>query len=268
MTAPSYIAAQDGTRLAYFATPARAGVAGPGVVFLGGFMSDMTGEKATTLEGWAGRAGRAYLRLDYAGHGYSGGEFRDGTIGRWATDALTVIEHAGETVAGLGGPLVLVGSSMGAWVMVLVALALRRAAARQQAVGLVGIAAAPDFTHDLMPTRLGPEIMAQIADEGFYSAPSEYSDEPYIITRALVEDGNRQLVLTGPVDLDLPVRLIHGTADPDVPWTQSQKLMDALTSDDVELSLIKDGDHRLSSERDLARLVAVVEGLIESIARD
>lgn len=268
MTAPSYIAADDGTKLAYYATPARAGVTGPGIVFLGGFMSDMTGEKATTLEAWAQGAGRAYLRLDYAGHGQSGGEFRDGTVGRWAADALTVIRHAGETVAGLGGPLVLVGSSMGGWVMVHVALALKRAGGPQQTAGLVGIAAAPDFTHDLMPARLGPEVMAHIEAEGFYSAPSEYSDEPYIITRALVEDGNRQLVLTGPIDLDVPTRLIHGTADPDVPWTQSQKLMDALASDDVELILIKDGDHRLSSEQDLGRLEAVVEELIATITRE
>ena len=267
MTAPSYIAAKDSTNLAYYATPAVEGVTGPGIVFLGGFMSDMTGQKATTLEAWAQGAGHAYLRLDYAGHGHSGGEFRDGTVGRWTADALTVIEHAGETVPGLGGPLILVGSSMGGWIMIHVALALKQAATGQQAAGLVGIAAAPDFTHDLMPARLGPEVMAQIASEGFYSAPSEYSDEPYIITRALVDDGNQQLVLNAPVNLDLPVRLIHGTADPDVAWTQSQKLMAALTSDDVELILVKDGDHRLSSERDLARLVAVVEGLIEAIAR-
>jgi pimeloyl-ACP methyl ester carboxylesterase len=229
-------------------------------------MSDMTGEKATSLEAWAQRTGHAYLRLDYSGHGYSGGEFRDGTVGRWADDALTVINHAGNTVAGLGGPLVLVGSSMGGWIMVRVALALQQAGGAQQAAGLVGIAAAPDFTRNLMPERLGPEIMAHIAKEGFYSAPTEYSDEPYIVTQALIDDGNRQLVLDKPLHLDLPVRLIHGTADPDVPWTQSRKLMAALTSDDVELILVKDGDHRLSSERDLARLVAVVEGLVEASA--
>jgi len=267
MTTPSYIAAADGTKLAFYATPAREGRADPGIVFLGGFMSDMTGEKATTLESWAQHAGYAFLRLDYSGHGYSGGEFRDGTVGRWADDALTVINHAGNTVAGLGGPLILVGSSMGGWIMVLVALALQKAAARQQAAGMVGIAAAPDFTHDLLPKGLGPEAMAHIAQEGFYSAPSEYSDEPYIITQDLIDDGNRQLVLDKPLALDVPVRLIHGTDDIDVPWTQSQKLMDALTSDDVELILVEDGDHRLSSERDLARLVSVVEKLAYSIAQ-
>ena len=262
MSEPSYTAAADGTQLAYVATPAQSGATAPGVVFLGGFMSDMTGEKATTLEAWAQRTGRAFLRLDYAGHGYSGGEFRDGTVGRWAGDALTVIQHAGTQVRGLDGPLVLVGSSMGGWVMVLVALALASAGGRQQAAGLVGIAAAPDFTHDLMPAHLGPEALAQIERDGFYSAPSEYSDDPYIITRALIEDGARQRVLTTPIALDIPVRLIHGTADADVPWAQSQKLMSALVSDDVELILIKDGDHRLSSPRDLARLTAIVERLV------
>lgn len=262
MRTPSYIAAADGTKLAFYATPAVKGRSGPGIVFLGGFMSDMTGEKATTLETWAQQAGHAFLRLDYSGHGSSGGEFRDGTVGRWASDALRVIEHVGHNVAGLGGPLVLVGSSMGGWIMVRVALALRQAAGRQQAVGLVGIAAAADFTHELLPGRLGPAVMAQIAEQGFYAAPSEYSDRPYIITRALIEDGEQQLVLDAPLELDMPVRLIHGTADPDVPWTQSQKLMAVLTSDDVELILVKDGDHRLSSERDLARLIAIVEGLV------
>lgn len=266
MTTPSHITSADGTKLAFYATPARESGAGPGIVFLGGFMSDMTGEKATTLEAWAQQAGYAFLRLDYSGHGYSGGEFRDGTVGRWTADALAVIGHAGNTVAGLGGPLILVGSSMGGWIMVRVALALQKAGAAQQAAGLVGIAAAPDFTHDLMPGRLGPEVMAHIAKEGFYSAPSDYSDEPYIITQELIDDGNRQLVLDKPLALDLPVRLIHGTADPDVPWTQSQKLMAALTCDDVELILVKDGDHRLSSERDLARLAAVVEGLVVTLA--
>ncbi len=266
MTTPSYIAAPDGTKLAYYTTPAREGGAGPGIVFLGGFMSDMTGEKATTLEAWAQQAGYAFLRLDYSGHGTSGGEFRDGTVGRWTEDALTIIGHAGNTVASLGGPLILVGSSMGGWIMVRVALALQKSGGAQQAAGLVGIATAPDFTHDLLPERLGPEAMAHIAEHGFYSAPSEYSDEPYIITQGLIDDGNRHLILGQPVALDLPVRLIHGTADPDVPWTQSQKLMAALTSDDVELTLVKDGDHRLSSERDLARLIAVVEGLIEGLA--
>jgi len=261
----SYIAAADGVKLAYYATPARQGTTAPAVVFLGGFMSDMTGHKATTLEAWAQRYGCAFLRLDYSGHGLSEGAFADGTVGRWADDALAVIGHAGATIAGLSGPLVLVGSSMGGWIMILVALALQRAGGRQRAAGLVGIAAAADFTVDLLPARLGTEAMAQIAERGFYSAPSAYSEQPYLITRALVEDGKRQAVLGAPIALDVPVRLIHGAADPDVPWQQSQKLMQALNSDDVTLVLVKDGDHRLSGPRDLARLVAVVEDLVVSL---
>jgi len=266
MAEPSFTAATDGTRLAYFASPADGGTEAPGIVFLGGFMSDMTGDKATTLEAWAQRRGLAYLRLDYAGHGLSGGEFRDGTVGRWAADALTVIRHAGTTVPGLGGPLVVVGSSMGGWIMLHVALALAAAGGQQHVAGMVGIAAAADFTVDLLPDRLGPAVMAQIAAEGIYAVPSEYSDRPYIVTRALIEDGARQALLGAPIPLDVPVRLIHGTADADVPWQQSQKLMDALASDDVELILVKDGDHRLSSDQDLARLVSVVDALLARIA--
>jgi len=263
--------AEDGTALAYCATPVQASdaetrpgsAAKPAVVFLGGFMSDMTGQKATVLEAWARATGHAFLRLDYSGHGASGGAFRDGTIGRWRDDALTVIRHAGQTVPGLGGDLVLVGSSMGGWIATLVARELERAARTQKVAGLVTIAAAADFTEDLLPARLGPAALAQIDAAGFFEAPSEYADEPYVITRDLLEDGRGHLVLTQPLDLNIPVRLIHGTADPDVPWTQSQKLMDVLTSDDVELILIKDGDHRLSEPHDLARMVAVVARLCD-----
>ena len=265
--------AEDGTALAYCATPVQASdtdtpiVRAPGVVFLGGFMSDMTGQKATVLEAWARATGRAFLRLDYSGHGASGGAFRDGTIGRWRDDALTVIRHAGTTVPGLDGNLVLVGSSMGGWIVTLVAKALNGdAAGTQNAAGLVTIAAAADFTEDLLPAHLGPAALAQIAETGSFEAPSEYADGPYLITGALLEEGRNHLVLRAPLELDMPVRLIHGTADPDVPWAQSQKLMDALTSDDVELILIKDGDHRLSEPDDLARMVGVVERLCDQLS--
>jgi pimeloyl-ACP methyl ester carboxylesterase len=264
--------AEDGTALAYCATPVQAPDAdapatqAPGVVFLSGFMSDMTGQKATVLEGWARTTGRAFLRLDYSGHGASGGAFRDGTIGRWRDDALTVIHHAGATVPGLGGSLVLVGSSMGGWIATLVAKALSNAAGTQNAAGLVTVAAAADFTEDLLPARLGPQALAQIAETGFYEAPSEYADAPYVITSDLLAEGHKHLVLKTPLALNMPVRLIHGTADPDVPWAQSQKLMHALTSHDVELILIKDGDHRLSEPHDLARMVGVVERLCDQLS--
>lgn len=262
--------AEDGTALAYYATPAQAPAAetppGPGVVFLGGFMSDMTGQKATVLEDWAQATGRAFLRLDYSGHGASGGAFSDGTIGRWRDDALTVIRHAGQTVPGLGGELVLVGSSMGGWIASLVARALNPAGGNQTVAGMVTIAAAADFTEDLLPGRLGPEALARIEKTGFFEAPSEYADEPYVITRALLEEGRSHLVLRTSLALDIPVRLIHGTADADVPWTQSQKLMAALTSDDVALILVKDGDHRLSEPRDLARMVGIVARLCDQVS--
>ncbi len=198
--------------------------------------------------------------------GASAGAFRDGTIGRWRDDALTVIRHAGRTVPGLGGNLVLVGSSMGGWIATLVAKALNADAGTQNIAGLVTIAAAADFTEDLLPVRLGPQALAQIAETGFYEAPSEYADEPYVITGDLLAEGHNHLVLKTPLALDIPVRLIHGSSDPDVPWTQSQKLMNALTSDDVELILIKDGDHRLSEPRDLARMVGVVERLCDQLS--
>lgn len=263
---PAFVTAKDGTALAYFATAADSPVSGPGVVFLGGFMSDMTGQKATVLEDWARASGRAFLRLDYSGHGASGGAFRDGTIGRWRDDALTVIGHAGATVDGLDGDLVLVGSSMGGWIATLVARALASSEDAQRVAGMVTIAAAADFTEDLLPARLGEDARAQIDAQGYFAAPSEYSDEPYVITRNLLAEGRNHCVLTGPLALDIPVRLIHGTADPDVPWTQSQKLMEALTSDDVELILIKDGDHRLSEPHDLARMVAIVERLCDQLS--
>ncbi len=267
---PEFVTADDGTRLAYVASPA-SGTGnetgnGPGVVFLGGFMSDMTGQKATVLESWARKNGQAFLRLDYSGHGHSGGEFRDGTIGRWLNDAVTVIRHAGTNVAGLGGDLILVGSSMGGWIAVLAAMELDRLGGGQRVAGLVTIAAAADFTEDLLPMRLGPDAMAAIEADGFFSAPSEYSDTPYVITGDLLAEGRNHLVLGGAIALNIPARLIHGTADPDVPWTQSQKLMSALTSPDVELILVKDGDHRLSEPDDLDRLKAVVARLCDQLS--
>lgn len=261
-----FVNAEDGTPLAYVATPAARADAGPGVVFLGGFMSDMTGQKATVLEDWARETGRGFLRLDYSGHGMSGGAFRDGTIGRWLSDAVIVIRHAGATVPGLGGELILVGSSMGGWIAVLAAMEIDRLGGGQKVAGLVTIAAAADFTEDLLPVRLGPDARAAIEAEGYFEAPSQYSDQPYVITRALLEEGRNHVVLPGPIALNIPARLIHGTADPDVPWTQSQKLMGALTSHDVELILVKDGDHRLSEPHDLDRLTRVVERLWDQLS--
>ena len=263
-----FVDADDGTGLAYCATPTQApeNKGRPGIVFLSGFMSDMTGKKATVLEAWAKETGHAFLRLDYAGHGASGGAFRDGTIGRWRDDALTAIRHAGRTVPGLGDNLVIVGSSMGGWIAALVAKTLSVEADGPTVSGLVTIAAAADFTEDLLPARLGAQALAEIAATGAFEAPSDYADEPCVITRELLEEGRDHLLLDRPLNLNIPIRLIHGSADPDVPWTQSQKLMEVLTSDDVEFVLIKDGDHRLSEPRDLARMVEIVERLCDQVA--
>lgn len=217
----------------------------PTVVFCGGFMSDMTGTKASALERFCARRGQAYVRFDYLGHGSSSGRFEDGTIGRWAADAIAVIDEATE------GPVVLVGSSMGGWIMLLAALACERVK------GLVGVAAAPDFTRR-MRTGLSEAERAALLRDGRVAIASEYSDEPYVITRAMIDDGNARCLLDRPIDLDLPVRLLHGMRDADVPWRVSLDLAAALAGDDVTVTLVKNGDHRLSAPPDLERLCAAV----------
>ncbi len=239
------IAAADGTELAY----ARRAGAGPVLVFLPGFRSDMEGTKALALDAWAARNGRAMLRFDYAGHGASGGRFEDGTIGRWADDAATAFDRVSE------GPAVLVGSSMGGWIALL--LALRRP---ERVAGLVGIAAAPDFTETLIWPELSFEQRAALMSEGRILLPSDYGD-PTPVTRALIEDGRRHLLLDAPINLQCPVRLLHGQRDPDVPWQVSLLLAERIAGEDVRLHLVKDGDHRLSQLSDLALLETVVAGL-------
>jgi pimeloyl-ACP methyl ester carboxylesterase len=240
----------DGVPLAWRRMPGRgvgiaangAGIAasGVGVVFLGGFNSDMTGSKAEFLAGWCEARGTPFLRFDYSGHGASGGRFVDGTIGRWAADAATVIEALAP------GPQVLVGSSMGGWI----ALLLARARAPR---ALVGIAPAPDFTEDLMWASFTPDQRAAITRDGVWHRPSDYG-APYPITRALIEDGRDHLLLRGPLVLDVPVRILQGMQDPDVPWRHALRIAEAITGADVRVSLVKDGDHRLSRPQDLALL--------------
>jgi pimeloyl-ACP methyl ester carboxylesterase len=237
---------EDGATIAYH----RLAGAAPGIVFLGGFRSDMTGAKALFLHNYCRERGRAYVRFDYFAHGQSSGDFADGTISRWRDDAVAVIDSLTE------GPQILVGSSMGGWIMVLAGLARP---ARIAAV--VGIAAAPDFTTDLLPRRLSEAQRRTLFIEGGILLPSAYDPAGYLYTRALVEDGDRNLVLRGDIPLTCPVRLLHGLSDESVPWQQSQKLAERLTSTDVTLTLIKDGDHRLSRDRDLARLAATLDEL-------
>jgi len=240
---PQILKRPDGTSLAYRTRPGRA----PTIVFLPGFKSDMSGTKAVALDRLAATRGQAFLRFDYSGHGLSSGAFTDGTIGRWAEDARAVIDAA------TAGPLVLVGSSMGGWIMLLVALRLRH-----RIKGLVGVAAAPDFTRRLMAEELSPSEKAALARDGVLYKPSAYADEPTPITRRLIAEAEAHMLLDGPIDLACPVRLLHGTGDADVPWATARRLLERLASRDATLTLVKDGDHRLSGEADLARLSRAV----------
>jgi hypothetical protein len=240
----------DGVALAW---RRRAG-SGPGVVFLGGFNSDMTGSKAESLSAFCGETGRAFLRFDYSGHGASGGRFVDGTIGRWTADAEAAL--TGLTA----GPQILVGSSMGGWIALLLAL---RAPAR--VAGLIGIAAAPDFTARIA-AALTAEARAALARDGVWHRPSAYGD-PYPITRALLAEGEVHRLLHAPIPLSVPVRLLHGQADPDVPWELSVQTAAALAGGDVQVTLVKDGDHRLSRPQDLALLRGVLAALLAQDGR-
>lgn len=244
MAATRFLDRSDGVRLAYAATPGR----GPTCVFLPGYMSDMTGTKALHLESWAEASGRAFLRLDYSGCGASEGDFAAGTIRRWADDAKRVIETVTD------GPVVLVGSSMGGWIMLHLALAMPGRVA-----ALVGVAAAPDFTR--WGLDLTPENRARLESEGEIRRPSAYGPEPYRYTAALVADGEAACLLDREIPFDGPVRLLHGMADPDVPFAISLRLAEALRSTDVRVELVKAGDHRLSTPPDLALLAQTLEEL-------
>lgn len=244
MAEPQFMTSAEGRRLAYHATPGK----GPGVVFLGGFKSDMTGSKALFLQDWAVATGRAFLRLDYSGHGASGGAFEDGCIGDWAADARAVID------AVTTGPQVLVGSSMGGWIALLLARMLPLA-------GLVGIAAAPDFTNAIWDAASAEE-RSLLMEAGRIAQPSDYSDEPYVVTRKLIMDGRRQSVLTRPLDLPFAVRLLQGTDDTDVPVATAVRLMEHATSPDMQLRVVKGVDHRFSTPVCLAMIVQAVEEVL------
>jgi pimeloyl-ACP methyl ester carboxylesterase len=224
----------------------------PSVVFLGGFMSDMQGAKAMELERYCSAIGQAFTRLDYRGHGESSGAFKDGTISDWLADALAVIDEC------TNGPLVLVGSSMGGWIMLLSALARP-----DRVAGLIGIAAAPDFTRDLMWNRFSDGIKETLVRSGVYYEQSEYEGGPYIITKKLIEDGQNHLLLDRPIALHCPVRLLHGMRDKSVPWMTTSRIAEKILSEDVEIFLVKDGDHRLSRDQDITRLTLTLEELLQ-----
>ena len=225
---------------------------GPCVVFLPGFRSNMTGDKAQSLAALCAARGQALLLFDYSGHGASDGAFTDGTIGRWTADALAAVD------ALTTGPLVLVGSSMGGWIGLLLALARR-----DRVVGFVGVAAAPDFTEALMWAAMLPAERAQLMADGVLLVPSAYGD-PTPITRALIEDGRHHLLMGAPIPLTCPVRLLHGQADADVPWETSLRLAERLEGADVQVTLVKGAGHRMSGPAELALLGGAVESLLQT----
>lgn len=247
MNIPQTLRRPDGQTIAYRRVPGAAS----GIVYLAGLRSDMTGTKASFLDEYCRRGGRAYVRFDYFGHGASSGNFADGTVGRWAEDAVAVIDQLTE------GPQTLVGSSMGGWIMLLAALA------RPERVrALVGIAAAPDATEDLLLPRLNGQQRDELLAKGEVTLPSEYDPSGYTYRLSLIEEGRAHLVMRAPIAFKGRVRLLHGMRDASVPWQTSRHLAEQLTGNDVTVTLVKDGDHRLSTPPDLARLAATLDELV------
>jgi pimeloyl-ACP methyl ester carboxylesterase len=227
----------------------------PGILFCGGLHSDMQGQKALALEAHCRAQQRQFTRFDYFGHGESSGAFEDGTIGRWANDTIAVLEQVTQ------GPQLIVGSSLGGWMMLLAAMACP-----QRVVGLVGVAAAPDFTKDMVKTSLTTAQLRELDEQGFTDIPNCYDkQEPYRISATLLEEARIHLLLGREIPIDVPVRLIHGQCDPDVHWRRALELSGQLRSEDVEVQLVKSGDHRMSEPGDLARLCTTIEELLKTI---
>lgn len=226
---------------------------GPGIFWLGGFKSDMKGTKAEALDRWAEREGRECVRFDYSGHGESGGNFTDGTIGRWLEESVAVYTRFAQ------GPQVVVGSSMGGWLALLLVRALRELKDVAPIAGIVLIAPAVDFTEELMWKQFPEATKREIEEKGAWMRPSEYNEAPYPITRGLIEDGRKHLLMGGLIETGCPVHILQGVQDPDVPWRHAVELVSRFSRDDVVLTLIKDGDHRLSRPEDIERLIAAVQ---------
>ncbi|WP_316191517.1 MULTISPECIES: alpha/beta hydrolase [unclassified Bradyrhizobium] len=240
-------AGESSRRIAVRARPGRP----PGLFWLGGFNSDMKGTKALALDAWAAERGRACVRFDYSGHGESGGRFVDGTISRWLEESVAVFRQF------CRGPQVVIGSSMGGWMALLLARELLKDPAEATLAGLVLIAPAPDFTEELMWKGFAPAVRTEIETNGVWMRPSEYG-EPYPITRALIEDGRNHLLLGGAIKVGCPVRILQGAQDRDVPWQHAFALTHRLPAEDVVLTMIQDGDHRLSRPQDITRMLAAV----------
>jgi pimeloyl-ACP methyl ester carboxylesterase len=226
---------------------------GSGLFWLGGFKSDMKGTKAAALDAWAEADGRAYVRFDYSGHGESGGDFTDGTIGCWLEESIEVYRRFAL------GPQVVVGSSMGGWLALLLAQRLRKSKGGSPIAGMVLIAPAVDFTEELMWKQFSAATKREIEEKGAWMRPSEYSEAPYPITKRLIEEGRNHLLLGGMIETRCPVHILQGVQDPDVPWRHAQELVSHFARDDVVMTLIKDGDHRLSRPEDIERLIAAVK---------
>ena len=240
----------DGATIAYHKINGE----GPGIVFLGGFRSDMTGTKAQALDAPCRAANRTFVRFDYFGHGSSSGDFAEGTIGRWVEDAIGVLDEITD------GPQILIGSSMGGWIMLLAALARP-----DRIAALIGIAAAADFTETLMWQRYPEEVRETLRSDGVYFQPTPYEEGPYVITMKLIEEGREHLLLTRPIDITCPVHLIQGMLDDAVPWRHALAITENLASEQVTLTLVKDGDHRLSRDEDLARLMHTLDTVCADI---
>ena len=248
-TDPQYLQTSRGRRLAYSHTSGQS----PGVMFLGGFRSDMTGDKATTLERWCKQNGYAFLRFDYSGHGRSSGCFEDGSIGDWLEDAQEAFDNL------TSSEQILVGSSLGAWIALLLAISRN-----SRIKALVTVACAADFTERLLWQKMNADERQTLNSKGMIFVPSDYDNQPYAITRHLIEEGRNHLLLDAPIRLKCPVSLLHGLCDKDVPWQISLEVTERLISQDVELILVKQGDHRMSSPDDLQRLCATVATRVRS----
>ncbi|ANL32414.1 MULTISPECIES: alpha/beta hydrolase [Rhizobium] len=262
---PQFVTVGEGDaarEIAMLVRPAQAGNNAPTLVWLSGYRSDMSGTKALELDGLAGELGTACIRLDYSGHGLSGGSFRDGTISRWLEEALAVIRHVAPD------RIILVGSSMGAWIALRLAQELARLdgpkLAGPKLEGMVLIAPAPDFTSELIEPNLKAKERKSLAERGYFEERSQYSPEPNIYTLALIEDGRKNRVLDGMIETGCPVHILQGMKDPDVPHAHAMKLVEHLPADDVVLTFIRDGDHRLSRPGDIALILGAVKGTIRT----
>ncbi|TCU26757.1 pimeloyl-ACP methyl ester carboxylesterase [Rhizobium azibense] len=256
---PQFLTVGEGDaerRIAFIIRQATSKDCGPTFVWLSGYRSDMSGTKALELDRLAGELGLACIRLDYSGHGLSGGEFKDGTISRWLEEALAVVLHARPE------RIILVGSSMGGWIALRLAQELASLEGTPKLDGMVLIAPAPDFTSDLIEPHLRKKDRASLAERGYFEEKSDYSPEPNVYTRALLEDGRENRVLTGIINTGCAVHILQGMKDPDVPYSHAMKLVEHLPADNVVLTFIRDGDHRLSRPQDIERILSAAKSLV------